>query len=286
MTFAGKIFVIVIMVFAMFFLALSTVVFTTAENWKKARDEVKAELSKKSKAFEDVSTAKAKSDQDLVAAKDESTKQIQAREDRIKALESEAATIQKELTEIRSQAGTATENMKAALAEAADRKAETDQQRKILATVQQQANEYQIRQTELNDEIRQLKRQLETATGNNKDLRERVNVLASALNRAGLSSDVTQLRGVNTVPPDVEGEIKRVDARNSRVEISIGSDDGLVVGHELEVWRTKPSPEYLGRIRIEAVDPDQAVGSVIGKTVNGKKIQEGDLVSPKIRPRS
>ena len=43
MTFVGKILVVVIMVFALFFLAVSTVVFSTAKNWK---DET-AKLSKK-----------------------------------------------------------------------------------------------------------------------------------------------------------------------------------------------------------------------------------------------
>ncbi len=80
--------------------------------------------------------------------------------------------------------------------------------------------------------------------------------------------------------------MKRIDARNSRVEITIGSDDGLVPGHELYLYRTKPRSEFLGRILIQSVDPDQAVGKVIGNTVSGKKIQEGDIVSSTIpRPR-
>jgi len=52
------------------------------------------------------------------------------------------------------------------------------------------------------------------------------------------------------------------------------------------VFRTKPTPEYLGKVRVTAVDPDKAVVRVIdGKTYHGKKIQEGDSVSTKVRPR-
>ncbi len=79
----------------------------------------------------------------------------------------------------------------------------------------------------------------------------------------------------------------QVSSDNLRVVLSIGSDDGLVAGHELELYRSDPVPEYLGRVRIETVDPDRAVAAVInGKTIQGKKIQEGDRVSSQIRPRS
>jgi len=65
--------------------------------------------------------------------------------------------------------------------------------------------------------------------------------------------------------------------------LTIGSDDGLAPGHELFLFRTKPRPEYLGKIRVTTVDPDQAVGVVVGNTIQGKKIKEGDSVSSTIR---
>ena len=52
--------------------------------------------------------------------------------------------------------------------------------------------------------------------------------------------------------------IKKVDDRSGRVEINIGSDDGLFRGHELTVYRVdrlrrqagaSRSIEYIGRIR-------------------------------------
>src|SRR5262249_60847375 len=87
------------------------------------------------------------------------------------------------------------------------------------------------------------------------------------------------------IPPPVMGEVKRVDWSNRRIEITVGSDDGLVPGHELFVYRVKPRPEYLGKMAIVAVDPDQAVGKVVGNTYQGKKIKEGDIVSSTIKPR-
>jgi len=105
------------------------------------------------------------------------------------------------------------------------------------------------------------------------------------LRQNGLSDDITAVKGLAS-PPAVQGEVARVDSKGTQVEITIGSDDGLVSGHELFVFRTQPLPQYLGKIRILSVDPDQAVGQVIGRTVNGIKIKEGDIVSSTIRPRS
>ncbi len=81
------------------------------------------------------------------------------------------------------------------------------------------------------------------------------------------------------------GEVKRIDSTNREMEITIGSDDGLVVGHELYLYRVSPRPEYLGKVIIVTVDPDQAVARVVGKTYMGKKIKEGDIVSSTVKPR-
>ena len=69
------------------------------------------------------------------------------------------------------------------------------------------------------------------------------------------------------------------------MEITIGSDDGLVIGHELYMYRISPRPEYLGKVVVVAVDPDQAVVKVVGKTYMGKKIKEHDIVSSSVKPR-
>jgi hypothetical protein len=286
MTLVGKILVIVIMAFALFFLAVSVVVFTTEKNWKAEADKLTQEISKLKTQVQSASALVAAKTAELKTADDEREKQKKTFETKIANLEAETKTAQTEIAANNATIETSQRTSQAALEEAAAHKKETDTNRELLAQVQDQANKYALRQTELNDEIRVLKRQLDTATTNNKDLRERVAVLSGALRRAGLSDDVTQLKGVDKVPQHVEGEISRVDDRNRKVELTIGSDDGLVPGNILEVWREKPRPEYLGQIRIESVDPDQSVGVVVGKTHLGKKLQEGDLVAPTIRPRS
>ena len=284
MTFVGKILVIVIMAFSLIFLGISTVVFTTAKNWRTATEEQKKKVSDLTKKLNDAQAAVDASKKDLDAEKGKYDALSNNLNNQIKAQEAQIANAQKEITQVSGEVATAEMNAKTALEEAEARRKISNQ---ILAqkdAVEKQANEFKLAQAQLNDRIRELERVLESATKHNADLRERVAKFSTLLRQNGLSDDITQIKGLES-PPPVVGEVKRVDPSNRRVELSIGSDDGLVVGHELFLFRQTPQPEYLGKVTIISVDSDQAVGRVIGATYHGKKIKEGDLVSSTIKPR-
>jgi ABC-type Na+ efflux pump permease subunit len=285
MTFVGKILVIVIMAFALLFLGISTVVFTTAMNWKIETEKQRAEVQKQQGKNRDLGEKVKAAENELAAAKKSHELAKKELDNRIAALEADTERLDGELTQSRTALETAQQNAKSALEEAASRKAETDLLREQKSAVEKQANEYKIRQTELYDQIRILTRERDVAKKHNEDLRDRVAKFSTLLRQKGLSDDISQVKGLES-PPVVHGEVLRVDAQNTRVELSIGSDDGLVPGHELYLYRVKPRPQFLGKITVISTDPDQAVGRVIGTTINGMKIQEGDLVSSTIRPRS
>jgi uncharacterized protein YlxW (UPF0749 family) len=284
MTQVGKILVLVIMAFSLIFLGISTMVFVTSKNWKDATAKKDAEVKKIQGELrsEQAKLAEAKKNlEDAQAASQAATKALNSR---IKTLEDQTNQDRAQITETRTRLEVATQSAKSALEEVDARRRETTLLREQKAAVEKQANEYQLRQAELNDRIRELERMLDTATKNNTDLRERVAKYTTLLQRNGLSTDIAQIKGLEA-PPPVTGEVKKVDPTNRRIEITIGSDDGLVNGHELYLYRTTPRAEYLGRVQIIAVDPDQSVARVMGSTVQGKKIKEGDIVSSTIIPR-
>jgi len=285
MTFVGKILVILIMALALVFLGVSTVVFTTHTNWKEATAKEKKKVDELQRKTSDLTASvdAAKKDLEKAAADhQQATKQAQ---DRIKSLEDETKGLQNEVTQARTKLEVAQQSANVALTLSEERLKETTQLRDQKSAVEKQANEYKLQQTEYQDKIRELERQTKSLDENNKRLRDSVARFQTALRKAGLSDDPSTYQALES-PPPVQGEVRRVDSSNRSIEITIGSDDGLVPGHELYLYRTKPRAEYLGRIRVLTVDPDQAVGKVIGNTVNGKKIQEGDVVSSQIRPRS
>jgi RNA polymerase sigma-70 factor (ECF subfamily) len=121
-------------------------------------------------------------------------------------------------------------------------------------------------------------------------LERTVERLVRSLDKRGSAEPVTELNPVpdpklvEPPPARVEGVVRWVDSKNKRVEITIGSDDGLVPGHELFIYRLDPPAqsswdiELLGMIRIMTTDPRQSVGKITG-TLQGKIIKRGDKVS-------
>jgi hypothetical protein len=285
MTYVGKILVIVIMAFALVMLGISTVVFTTATNWKDETRKVRESRDALQKKTNDLKAQLDQAKKDYEASKDSHAKAAQDLNNTIAARQAEITRMQEEIGTIRTDLGVANQNARSALAEAADRRTETEQLREQKQAVEKQANEYKLRQAELNDKIRELTRMLETATTNAKDLRERVARFASKLRELGVSDDVSTMKGLES-PPAVQGEVLRVQRDNKAFELSLGSDDGLVAGHTIYIYRLKPRPEYIGQAKVTITDPDQSTARVLGTTVNGKKIEEGDLVSTTLRPRS
>ncbi len=285
MTFVGKILVIVIMVFALLFLGFSTVVFTTAKNWKQETEalqkqltDVRSELQRKQAELGDANnqlTAERKSAQ---AAADQLNQNIET-------LKADIARRTDELTKQRTAVETAQENVRTAQDQAEAYFEQTKTLRTRLAEVEKQANDFKLQQTELNEQIRILQRELEVAKNNNEQLRETVVLYTNVISQNGLDPNPERYKALQ-LPPDVDGEITRVDDQNRRFEISIGEDDGIVPGHELFVYRFSPRPEFLGRVKVQTVEEDKAVVTIVGSTPLGKKIREGDIVSTKIRPRS
>lgn len=284
MTFVGKILVIVIMACSLLFLGITTVVFTTATDWKDATAKEQTKLSELQKKQSDALGAIGASQKDLVTAKAQHEAAKKQLVDQIAILEGDKERALAEMSEARKGLEVAAETTKTSLAQAIALKNETDQLREQKSAVEKQANEFKLRQTELNDRIRELDRMLQTATNNAKDLRERVARLTSVVQKNGLPETPGQDSGPES-PDPVQGEIARIDTQNRQFEITVGSDDGLKVGHQVVIYRTRPSAEYLGKATVISTDPDRSVIRVIGTTVQGKKVKEGDIVSSTIRSR-
>ena len=284
MTFVGKILVILIMALSLVFLGVSVVAFTTATNWKTETEKQRTEVKK---VQDQLATAKAL-DADVQAkykqAQDEHAAASKTLEAQIVALRTDNEKAQNEITQARTALTDAQTNARLSLEETKLKADEIGKLRDQLSAVTDQSNKFKIQQTELNNEILNLKRMLEVAERNTKSLRETAAKFAKVLTDKGLSTDLRNVTAVD-LPANVEGKVLKIDPTNRRMEISIGSDDGLSVGQELYLYRTTPTAEYLGKVKINVVEPDQAVASVIGNTVNGKKIKEGDDVASTIRAK-
>lgn len=285
MTYVGKILVILIMAMSLVFLGVSVTAFVTVTNWKQATADKDKQLKDAQGKLSTREAEKKDLEAKLTASQGELTAKSNAYEERIKAMTTEATNAQAELTQLKSQLTDANTNSGLAVAEAQARTTEMKQLRDQLSGLTDMSNKLKIEQTEKNVQILTLQRQLEASERSAKGLRENLAKALGQIRKLGGSVDLSQAPSVADIPSDVEGKVLKVDARNEKMELSIGADDGVFVGMELYLFRTQPQPEYLGKVRVTAVDPDQAVAQIIGKPVHGKKIKEGDNVSSTLRSK-
>jgi chromosome segregation ATPase len=215
MTFVGRILVLVITALSLVFLGVSTVVFTTATNWKQETEKLRKNVADQQSKVRDLSSEVDAQKKNQAALQATHKVALKKQEDIAATLQAELDQTRKEIEAARTELEVAQQNARMALEESGARKAETDKLREQKLAVEQQANEYKLRQTELNDKIRELSRMLETATNNANDLRDRVARFSTLLRRNGLSDDISQIKGTES-PPSVHGEVARVQ-QNKRV---------------------------------------------------------------------
>jgi len=142
---------------------------------------------------------------------------------------------------------------------------------------------------ESEDKLYNLRIEKDNLVSKNKELINQQAFLEKVVRNNNLETDPRIYNAQNEPPPIVEGLVVNaaVDDRGAvdLVEVSLGSDDGLVKGHRLEVWRSGlqdgDEAKYLGQIELVYVDSDHAVGKVVQKAKNGI-IKRGDNVTSKL----
>jgi hypothetical protein len=116
--------------------------------------------------------------------------------------------------------------------------------------------------------------------GVERNLREREAQLIVEINKY---KRVTDVLGVNpnipveAIAPPLDGIVTAVGDKNL-IELSLGSDDGLRVGHTVQVFRDN---NYLGSAVVLKTDPDRAVAQVDDKSQRGL-IKVRDRVATKL----
>src|SRR4051812_29849550 len=110
MTFVGRILVFVIMICALVFLGISTVVFTTATNWKEATAKEQKKVQDLQTKNRDATAAIDAAKKDLAAAKSTHEAAKKELDNRIAALETDTTRLNGELTQSRTALEVAQQN--------------------------------------------------------------------------------------------------------------------------------------------------------------------------------
>ena len=130
----------------------------------------------------------------------------------------------------------------------------------------------------LTDELNTLKSKKIDLDAEIKTLRDQSTLFQALADTRGAALAAAGVKDPDDVPPsDLKGVVLAVGADQS-VEVSVGRDDGLRAGHQLDIFR---NGSYLGRIEIRTIADDKAVGKVLPSYRKGF-IQAGDRVASKV----
>jgi hypothetical protein len=99
--------------------------------------------------------------------------------------------------------------------------------------------------------------------------------LKNAAERAGVDIN----KPADLVPPKVEGRVL-ASRSNGLVEISVGSDDGLMKGHEAFIYRNQGGEsKFVAKIEIVQTTPDRSVGKVIPSYKKSPILRDDNVVT-------
>ena len=145
---------------------------------------------------------------------------------------------------------------------------------------QKDADAKLVQAIKLTDEINQMRLVKEDLENRQKPLQDQVAALRDVMDKLGVRVDINEDGTVRTdadrIAPNVKGFVIKVGDKNL-VEISVGGDDGLLVGHTLDVYR---EGAYLGKVRVLKTSADRAVAEIIPDFKRGT-IRKGDRVATK-----
>jgi septal ring factor EnvC (AmiA/AmiB activator) len=285
MNIIGKIFVFAVFVMSLVFMSFAIALFSTHTNWRdeitRTADQVQAgkplgyklQLEEARKERETLTAEIAKLTAEVAAseaARDQVVAKIQT------ALEEK----DKELQDLRKDKDAREDEREKAQSELALARAELEKATKTvedlradIAKQQNTVNDAVARSAKLAGELHEKESFLEIATERKAQLEKQVANARLLLKQHGLA--------IESLPRDqvpTAGGIVTAVADDS-IEVTLGGDDGVQMGHFLEVYR---DDEYLGRVQVISVKPDRSVGRVIREFKRGD-IQPGDRVATRLK---
>ncbi len=286
MTLLGKIFTGLIVMMSVLFLGLAISVYATHVNWRKLVSNtgeprgLQQQLETQLEVNRQLKEQKA----DLIAAiaLEQAARRyaLAALETKLKARSDELERIQQELSKLTATEGTTAGALVTAQSELTSITAEVKTLRDEVQAAQKDADEKFGKVVSLTDEVNQMRREKLNLENRQKPLLDQVAAMRNAMDKVGVRVDIGEDGFVRTdvdrIPPPVKGEVVAVGEKNL-VEISIGSDDGILSGHQLDVYR---KGAYLGKVTVLKTSPDRAVAEIIPDFKRGT-IRKGDRVATK-----
>lgn len=294
MNLVGKIFIVLILVMSLVFMSFALAVYATHKNYyelvmnppDKATSEkpagLKFQLADQKKLVQDRTEERDKLKTTLDAERTAHRAALAKLETENTELKSQRDLDQKKLDDLTKSQREAVAAMQANQVSQAALRKEVDTLREDIRKAQQERDDIRKRMIAQTDELHQAAMELKTLRARNKTIVDDLAKAREVLRKFELKDDPAAYTGV---PPSGLKGVVMATPGSGLIEISIGADDGLMKGHQLEVYRIAEGvSSYLGRVEVIEVAPDKAVCKVVPGISRGT-IQVGDRVAAKLSSR-
>ena len=269
----GKIFVFGVFVMSLMLMSFAVAIYSSHVNWQEVAkkkqedlDKLKAEESSLNQEITRLTANVASSEavrdqviakfQQALIEKDQELKKLtEARDEKLTDMQkkiADLATVEADLTRAREEVAKLQTEVR-------------ERQQKVDAQV--------TRAAEIAGQLHEKESFLEIANERKSQLEKQVAQARLLLKQNGLSLDNLPKDRV----PTMNGVVMAV--ADDAIEVSLGFDDGLQTGHQIEVYR---NDEYLGRAIVKSVKPDRAIAVLVREYSRGI-VQRGDKVTTRLK---
>ena len=285
MNIIGKIFVFAVFVMSLMLMTFAGVIYSSHVNWKNEverapKDCLPGQQPGYRYRIEEAETARKKLDDDITRLQAKVAESEQSRDQVLAKLQTAIVQKDEELRRLRSEKDERQAKMEQAVDDVRKLREDLLEADKNVADLQAQVNAQQQKVDSQVDKSAQLSAALAESQAELTIAEERKAQLEKQVANARVLLKQNGL-AIESLPkdrvPTLDGDVTAV--ASGTIQVSLGSDDGLQVGHTLEVYR---GGEYIGRAVVKTVMPDHAVAEIVKAYARGI-VQRGDKVTTRLK---
>ncbi len=270
----GNILTGLILIMSVWFLVISIMLGASHRNWRQAAEKFNNEAKQYQRTAEDAKSKGGQKDLLLEAERVARARQLAQLESRLRIAVTDLGD--RETKWRTEQALNA--DLLAKLESTNQRLAEQDKEVAELKEINRNQQTEVARNVSLVQNLTNQKYELENQLHDLKKLNADVSAALAQKTKVMKARGLTDTDPTDHLVPPVQGRVTKVGDDRQIVAIELGSDDGLRVGHELDVYRNN---RYIGKIRITSTEFNLAYGRIIRDFMQDQ-IREGDHVTSRL----
>ena len=274
MKWLGQTLTLLILIMSILFLVVAIMVGASHRNWKDAAASSKIKADAAQARLREAKSQTGEKQKLLAAEKFSRAMQIAQLESQLKRKEEDYEAKE---THLRKETQIA-QQLVAQLEQAEKRLAQQDKEVAALKDttsklVDEIADKFAMVQN-LTTQQFELQNKLESVEQLNQDLTENLAVKTKIMDKLGVDDNAL----VDDIVPALDAMVLQVNESGEFVGLSVGTDDGVRPGHELDIYR---GDRYIGKVRVTRAEFDVSVGRII-KDFMRDRVREGDHGTSKL----